>query len=279
MIPFWIAAASSFFAGVIHHDINNIKVARYRIKNKKIKKDFSFALLTDLHGRVYGDDNSVIVSLIDSYSPDAIIIAGDMINAKFSFKLDSTVKLIERLAAKYPVYIGLGNHESRLRWEKDYALSIEELISIFEGAGALVLDNECMVLSEYGITLKGLTLERCYYRKTETHKLDSKHIKELIGYKDDNYNILIAHDPEYFDGYVKYGADMVVSGHLHGGVMRLPFKLGAISPRFKLFPKYSGGMYQLNDTKMIVSRGLGVHSIPIRVFNPAELDIIKIKKV
>ena len=92
------------------------------------------------------------------------------------------------------------------------------------------------------------------------------------------YRILIAHNPEYFEAYSEWGADLTVSGHIHGGIMRLPLLGGVISPRFTLFPKYSGGEYERDGHKMIVSCGLGTHSVHVRVFNPAELAVIDIKR-
>ena len=78
----------------------------------------------------------------------------------------------------------------------------------------------------------------------------------------------------YFDYYAKWGADLVLSGHVHGGLLRLPIIGGVISPQIKLFPKYTGGLYKLNKAVMIVSRGLGTHTIRFRFFNPPELVVV-----
>lgn len=90
---------------------------------------------------------------------------------------------------------------------------------------------------------------------------------------------MIAHNPEYFEAYAGWGADLTVSGHVHGGVMRLPFLGGVISPRLTLFPKYDGGMFERNGRFMVVSRGLGTHTLPIRIFNPGELIMIELNPV
>ena len=92
------------------------------------------------------------------------------------------------------------------------------------------------------------------------------------------YTVLLAHNPDYFERYREWGADLVLSGHVHGGVMRLPFFGGVIGTNFRLFPKYDGGLFREDGATMIVSRGLGAHTIPLRIWNPAELVEIVIRK-
>lgn len=87
---------------------------------------------------------------------------------------------------------------------------------------------------------------------------------------------MIAHNPEYFPAYAEWGADLVLSGHVHGGLMRLPFLGGVIAPSMKLFPKYDGGVFEEHGSTMILSRGLGTHTLPIRIFNPGELVVIRL---
>jgi uncharacterized protein len=91
------------------------------------------------------------------------------------------------------------------------------------------------------------------------------------------FQILIAHNPVYFKEYQKWGADLSISGHVHGGTIRLFNKLAFISPSFHLFPKYHGGLYEDNGCKMLVSRGLGMHTIPIRIFNPGDLLVLHLE--
>jgi predicted MPP superfamily phosphohydrolase len=100
----------------------------------------------------------------------------------------------------------------------------------------------------------------------------------LINTPDESrFNLLIAHNPQYFDEYAEWGADLSVSGHVHGGIVKLPLIGGVISPAYQLFPKYDGGMFDIGGKKMVLSRGLGTHTIKVRVFNPGELDVIDLK--
>ena len=92
------------------------------------------------------------------------------------------------------------------------------------------------------------------------------------------YNILIAHNPVYFSTYEEAGYDLVFSGHVHGGIIRLPIIGGVCSPQVKLFPKYDKGRFDINDSVMILGAGLGTHTIPIRFNNPPEIVVVKLKK-
>ena len=88
---------------------------------------------------------------------------------------------------------------------------------------------------------------------------------------------MLAHDPEYVHFYDKYKADLVLSGHLHGGLMRLPRIGGLVSPRLR-FPGRDAGLIPLDNGKnLFISRGLGSHTIPLRFFNRVEINFIVLK--
>ncbi len=103
-------------------------------------------------------------------------------------------------------------------------------------------------------------------------------MEERIGKaKKEDYEILMAHNPAYMKEYLAWGADLVLSGHLHGGIVRFPGGVGAISPAFSLFPKYSGDHYREGSKDIVVSKGLGVHTICVRLFNPAEVVVLELE--
>jgi predicted MPP superfamily phosphohydrolase len=102
--------------------------------------------------------------------------------------------------------------------------------------------------------------------------MEDSYLQEILGKPRENAcRILIAHNPDFFEQYAAWGADVVVSGHVHGGIMRLPFFGGVVSPRLTLFPEYDGGRFEKGQAVMILSRGLGTHTLPLRIFNPGEL--------
>jgi predicted MPP superfamily phosphohydrolase len=90
-------------------------------------------------------------------------------------------------------------------------------------------------------------------------------------------NLLIAHNPDYFEKYAQWGADLVLSGHVHGGIMKLPLVGGVIAPSYRIFPKYDGGIFRSGKTTMLLGRGMGSHTLPFRFFNPAELYAVTLK--
>lgn len=142
------------------------------------------------------------------------------------------------------------------------------------------------------LLISGLSLDMTYYARSnhkgqasndisadKKPKSAQEFLTATIGKKeDDTYQILIAHNPVYFEDYVAWGADLILSGHLHGGLVRLPFLGGLISPSVKLFPKYDAGRFTKDGKTMIISRGLGTHSNMPRFFNPPELIIVHLSR-
>ena len=109
--------------------------------------------------------------------------------------------------------------------------------------------------------------------------MEENYLTEILGRRPEGlYTVLLAHNPDYFPRYAGWGADLTLSGHVHGGVARVPFwGKGVISPGYRLFPKYDGGIFREGQAVMVLSRGLGMHTIPIRLFNPGELWVIDLK--
>lgn len=254
-----------------------IGVSEYTIHSDKVKKDIRFAVIADLHSAEFGENNSRLIQKIDGQKPAFIIVAGDLILGKPGQRPDVAVDLINKLADKYKVYIGKGNHE--LRTSNDTELYGSLWKDLYEGTKekALWLINEDIYIPEYNVRIYGLDMDRIYYKRFKKTYMDDRYIKETIGPAgSENYDILIAHNPDYFPEYADWGADLSLSGHVHGGMMILPFLGGIVSPVIKLFPRYYKGLYSIGDRKMIVSAGLGCHTIKIRVFNKPDLVMVKI---
>ncbi len=244
-------------------------------------------VLADLHNRSFGKNNISLVKKIDEVKPDFILLAGDMVT-KHQLAMDSkSYKLIRDLSKRYKIYYGYGNHEQKLdelageespskiklynSW-KEYKTSLIE-------EGIIFLDNTNISYSNSDnknegkkIKISGLTIDLDYYKPFKEEVLEENYLESLKGDKDkSSFDIVIAHNPLYFPDYAKWGFDLIVSGHVHGGLVRLPFTKGILSPQIKLFPKYSGGEYSIEKSKMILSRGLGSHSFMPRIFNRPEL--------
>ena len=145
-------------------------------------------------------------------------------------------------------------------------------------AGVVLLENESVLLPETGIRIFGVEIDMDYYKKLRKSVMKVSYLNSLLGRPcADEYNILLAHNPDYFQAYAGWGADLVLSGHVHGGIMRLPVLGGVLSPALRLFPRYDGGLYEEGKSKMVLGRGLGTHTLPIRVFNPGELIVVRLE--
>ena len=268
----------------VYKESTGYHIVRYSFSDKRLKRDKAkFVFLSDLHNRQYGYKNETLFNDIVSLEPDFIVFGGDMITScmeKWSDYSD-TLDFIKRLAEKYPVYYGMGNHEERLKRkpEKFPDGEYKRLIESLNKINAPIIDDKKIVLAEYGITIYGINLEHRFYQKVITKPIPNGYIKDKLGDTSaDTYNILIAHNPEHFKAYANWGADLVLSGHVHGGIIRLPILGGVISPALKLFPKYDGGTFTHNGSNMVLSRGIGSHTVPIRVNNKAELILIELNK-
>ena len=263
-----------FFVIVMIADGNRFVIREYTLESDKIDKEYTFALLADLHNRSYGTNNAKLLSAVDEVKPDVILTAGDMLTAKPGKSFETALSFMKQVAKKYPVYYGIGNHEYRMKlYREDYGDAFEKYIGELTGAGIHVLDNASVTTDEFAIT--GVSIDRKYYKRFKKTVMDAKYLTDSIGtVYQDKYQILLAHNPEYFEEYAGWGPDLVVSGHVHGGIMRIPVLGGVISPKLVLFPKYDGGLFKKDKTTMILSRGLGMHTLPIRIFNPGELVVI-----
>lgn len=268
-----IGLLSAFF------DSNRFVTRTYEIRSGKVTKPCRFVLLADLHNKSFGRRNDRLLSVISEISPDAILSAGDMLTAVGGADFTNALSLMEELAAKYPVYYGMGNHEYRLGlYPEHYPGIYENYLNGLKKAGIEPLINETAYLPAWNIAVCGAQIDRDYYRHFRRLPMEPSYLPKLLGTPEEGkFQLLIAHNPVYFDAYADWGADLVVSGHVHGGIMRLPFLGGVLSPSLTLFPRYDGGIFREGNSTMILSRGLSSHTPPIRIFNPGELIVIDLK--
>ena len=259
-------------------DCHRLVIRNYNFNDNRIKNNIKLVLLTDLHDKTFGKNNMRLVQYIDGINPDLIVIAGDMYTAFKDNKAIQAKNLMKILSQKYNIYYANGNHELKTQTRADeFGPVYSEYIDYLNKCNICHLDNKCIQLDEYNVNIYGLNLPFDYYKKFIDIELRTEDLEKYLGKASkDKVNILLAHNPEYFKSYVSWGADLVLSGHYHGGLMRLPFLGGVISPRYKLFPEYDFGEYEEAGSKMILSCGLGTHTLPIRIFNPGEISVIDI---
>ncbi|MCI8307950.1 MAG: hypothetical protein HFH14_07875 [Lachnospiraceae bacterium] len=269
-----------------------VSVSQYTYSSPKINSDFDgyrIAVLSDLHANEVGAGNSLLIKKIVEINPDLVIAAGDMVsdNAK---NMHITFELLKTLSNMYDIYYGCGNHELKLALNPVTKAKYRHYRRALRKIGVHYLNNKSCHIRRGGskISVTGVNIGRKYYKKLGKKKMPDGYLNRLICphsvYSEDaGLSILIAHNPLYFEQYAGWGADIVFSGHVHGGIMVLPFIGGVISPSLELFPKYDFGEFTLNVEKdghtstMYLSRGLGAHTIPIRINNRPEIMVIELK--
>lgn len=266
--------------------MGRLVIENYQIASERLPEEFDgvkIVYLSDLHSESLGRENEALLSAIDESVPDYVLFGGDLIVGKRDFSSEVALKLCQSLTEKYPVYMGMGNHEQKLMaYEETKDSSFPEYIEALEKMGVWILNNEAVTLRHGAgeVRLYGLTMEYKYYsKKWKAVTMESSYITENLGECDkERFSILLAHTPKYFEAYAKWGADLVLSGHVHGGIMILQGFGGVIAPDYDLFPEYDYGYFTNKESQMVLSRGLGAHTIKLRVFNPPELSILTLKK-
>ena len=287
IIIYILGALVAFFVLIMVIDCHRLVIRNYTYEGKNKSgndtRSCKVVMLSDMHGKHFGKDNKRLISKIDSVNPDYIMIAGDMFTAGHCVESESKValNLITNLAQRYTIYYANGNHELKTKERADEFGSIyPDYVEAIKSAGVIFLENENAFIDKYNIRVFGLSLPFEYYRKHKHVTPKVSGLEELLGKAPkESLNIMLAHNPEYFEDYADWGADLVFSGHYHGGLMRLPVIGGVISPRYRLFPHYDYGVYNRGTSTMVLSCGLGTHTLPIRIFNPGEISVLNITSV
>lgn len=225
--------------------------------------------LSDLHSTRYGKHNQRLAARIQRLNPDLILAPGDLCD-RFVKNGDAFLDLLEELDGQFPIYASIGNHELRVEQNapEDYCVFRETL----KKKGVVMLDNTSVLLKRKGKSLRLYGINQplsIYYQHGTLHN-----VADYLGERDTSYPaVLLAHDPRWFERYVDWGASLVLAGHIHGGMMRLPFIGGIYSPDKTLFPKYDAGVFTKDGCTMVVSRGAG-DSRPFRIGSLPELILM-----
>ena len=224
--------------------------------------------LSDLHGHEYGQDSRDLLELVAEQEPDLIAVTGDLIDQEG--QLAMVPALARGLAAIAPTYYVTGNHE----WA---AADVRQLKGVLAECGVTVLSNQYVALERNGdsLVLAGVDDPNGYADQKTPEELYSE-IQQEVG---ETCTILLAHRNDRFGQYAAAGYDLVISGHAHGGIVRLPFTDGLLGTDRRLFPTWTAGVYTLGDSTLFVSRGLGNNTVPIpgfRLFNRPDLAVLEL---
>ncbi len=251
---------------------NHIVISNFNYNNQKIPDEFnSFKIvhISDLHNKLFGNNQEYILKKINSASPDIIVITGDLIDRR-RYDLDTSLLFIEGAKEIAPIYYVPGNHEA---WSGEYDNIRKELIS----QGVVVLEDSKieLVRNNDKIEILGLRdpafLTSSYREERDTSNLE-KSLKAMS--HDSVFQILLSHRPDLIDIYSRENIDMIFSGHAHGGQVRIPGIGGIVAPDQGFFPKYTNGSHSIKRSTMYVSRGLGNSLMPVRIFNRPEIVVV-----
>ena len=248
-------------------DISHFKVSFYTFEQEKIESPVRIVFLSDQHLNEFNAENAALVSEIDRLHPDMIIMGGDM-TVMHNPDYSSVLSLCSHLKAIAPVYYGIGNHEYN-----DILFEASNILNDLNNLGVNVLSNRFMTVKVNGnlIDIGGLNENPDQFEQYGS-KFWNQYDK-----KGKNYRLLLVHNPGYFKsgGYlVGKNIDLALCGHYHGGQILLPVVGALYHPEAGFLPKMAGGSYEVENTLVVVSRGLGNHSSLPRFNNPPELVVI-----
>jgi len=247
-------------------------VRQYTYQNPKIAIPIRAVQLTDLHNYQYGRNNQRLIAKIQKQKPDVIFMTGDMLNEDED-RTDILLHLVREACAIAPVYFSLGNHE--VGYEKTYGEG--DLTEQLEAAGAVVLEKEYV---DTKIAGQEVRIGGSYgYLLPEDWKDGSEQRFLEAFVQTDRLKILLSHVPEgllLWKSMEYWDVDLVFSGHVHGGQVRVPFVGGLFDPEEGFFPTYTRGMFSSGNGTMILSAGLGSSRGIPRVNNLPEIVVCDI---
>ena len=255
----------------------DLEIYKYNVKSEDIPSEFDnfrIVQISDLHNAEFGENNEKLLLMLKQADADIIAITGDMIDSR-NTDIDVAISFAQKAVNIAPVYYVNGNHESRVFGE------YEKLKQGLTDAGVTILENSSadITIGDETISLIGIN-DPTFRMELVDDTTEQNIAHQLVNVipDNDNYKVLLAHRPEYFDVYAG-NVDLVLSGHAHGGQFRIPFIGGLVAPGQGFFPEYYEGSHIKENTEMIVSRGIGNSIIPFRINNKPEIIVAELTKI
>ena len=249
----------------LYDGANRVEITYYDYTGRDLPQSFDgyrIVQLSDLHNAVFPNENEDLIEKVRALEPDLIVLTGDFIDASTHTDYDDALLFMQQIPKIAPCYYVFGNHEYRLKKSLRDAF-----VGQIEKWGVHYLDNSAVqIASDAGETLTLIGLNDLSLR--------SKDLEQLVNASEDDFQIVLAHEPAYFSSYAETGADLVFSGHEHGGQFRIPFTHIGVMSHDGFFTTNAEGMHVQDDTTMIISRGLGNSVFPFRVFNHPEIVFV-----
>lgn len=257
---------------LIYKSNNSIEVTHHTIKDQLIPPSFNDTVIvqiSDLHNKEFGTNQKELLETIKSIKPDIIAVTGDLIDTNNTDNdIARSMDFINGAVDIAPTYFVTGNHDVK-------SLQYPEVEKKLIDAGVVVLRDQVEEIKNKDDSIYLLGLDDPASNNGRQNLSFEEKLSRLSN-ETDGYTILLSHRPEKFDIYVDQ-VNLALTGHTHGGQIRFPFIGALVAPDQGLFPKYSDGLYEEGNTKMIISRGLGTSVIPFRFNNPPEIILVTLK--
>lgn len=226
------------------------------------------AHISDFHNTNYPNDGQAIIDMIQQEQPHLIAITGDLIDS-YRPNCERSLDFTRRLMEIAPVYYVTGNHEGRL--EEEYPAFEKELIQ--QGVHVLRNRQELIEYNGYSFRIVGIDDPRNVSDTSAEQEALLLHFISQFEVETAPFTLMLSHRPEGFDAYCEANMDLVLTGHNHGGIVRLPF-LGGLYAEGTLFPEHDSGLFYKDQTVMFVHRGSGNNSVTFRVNNRPEVVLL-----
>lgn len=252
--------------------------ARVEIRDEKIPAAFDGFVLcqvSDVHNEARGEGNAALLRALREAAPDLICITGDFLDSRRT-DLDFALELAGQLAEIAPAVYVTGNHEAR-------RMDLSALEAGLAARGVQVLRDDWTPLARGGEEIALLGLDDPGFAAGEDWTLaegldqTQARLSALLAQAGDRFSLVLSHRPELLPAYAEAGADLVLSGHAHGGQVRLPGIGGLFAPGQGILPRLTSGVHARGETRLVVSRGLGNSAFPLRVFNPPEIVTVTLR--
>jgi uncharacterized protein len=253
---------------VVFFYVNNnwLTVSNHTIQSPEVPTSFDgyrIVQVSDLHDATFGENQQRLVKKIQQTKPDTIVITGDIIDSN-RYNLQNSLDLIDQIVKIADVYYVTGNHEVATN-------DVDRIKEKLSDRGVRVLSNETLKLERAGEAISLTGIEDPLMGEVASRMIADSRVPS------DAFTVLLAHRPEDFQAYVDAGIDVTFSGHAHGGQFRIPGMGGLVAPGQGYFPKYTAGIHEQNQSKLVVSRGLGNSIIPMRLFNLPDIVVVTLK--
>ena len=287
MWPLWIGLSLIVLLGIAllirsEWERAHPVTAAYEAGSPLIAKDgapLRILYLADLHGKVFPKENEALKKILSETDYDLVLLGGDMMTTFRSAEKDRKALklLLSNIKEGVPVIFAPGNHEQRMlaRREKDpdWEPRFREILREY---GVRFLQDETVPFSRRGeeILISALDLPQEAYKAGPKRTLPAGFFEEKLGRKaDDRFTVLLLHSPLYLDEAAEWGADLTLSGHFHGGTIRL-FGRGLMTPQYQFFYPRCQGIFEIQGKTGIVGAGLGTHSVNVRLFDRPEAVLV-----